>query len=403
MHVWSAQASSNTYRCRPPAIWVLSTIALCWPTHASAQASTVRAQRESRVLSWDAQPSCVSPADAQRQIEQHLGRSLRTLPTGLHARVTLRPLVLDELEARITLRLGPRSYERQLRDTRCESLAGAAAIVVALTIDVAIQDSKSSSATTPSSPMGTLEGSSPSDTRLVIPEVEQTALPPAAPPPPQRTVDAADPMTPALTPRATTGAAPRDLTWPPRLPRTQATHRRRQGVLSGFGGIAAGISSGTLPGISYPVSLFVGLLRGPLQLALRVSYLSPQWDRPAGVVAARGSVALSTGALEVGVRLRRGSFELPVLIGLEAGRFFATSEGTVDQRRAHAPWLAAQLAAELRYLLREHIALLLRVAGGVALQRPRFALRASDLSLLEYHRPDALLAQLAAGVEVRFP
>jgi hypothetical protein len=370
-----------------------------------------------QALTWDALPSCVDRAHAQRDIELHLGRPLAQVPLPIDAAVVLRALA-SGFEVRISLRIGDQRFERVLRDEDCGALARAAAMVVALAIDVAVREQSP-----PATAAAVARRRKRGRTRMLRdkPPVAPAPAPIAAIEPPPE-VAPQEPQKPASTPApapastagpewATSAAAARApepaATPTPPHARPRETERARKPSVrassapEGIVGSRAAIAAGLLPGIAFPLELFVGLTRGVLKVSLNLRGVPPRWKQVTEDVG--GSVALLAGALETGARLRSGAWELSAFAGFEAGRMRARSRGALDAKLGRAAWAAGLVGVELRRALGASWGVSLRARGSAALRRPRFAVDRGDNDLLVYYRPPAYAGELALGVDWRFP
>jgi hypothetical protein len=328
-------------------------------------------------LEWEA--ACLDRKQAELEVERELGRSPRTLPGSYDARVRIEPHA-QGYQAAITLRSEGRSYRRTLHDASCEALAHAATVVVALTLDLAVQRRR---IPVPREPPADVVRS-----EALTPDLSSSAPTDAAP-------FGASPVQARPVTSADTRGAPAEaaaVPAPTRVPNVPAPRSPWRTAV----GVSAGVGMGIIPPPSFPWSLHAALLRGPLSLRARFTHAPPREATLRTAPALRGDFRLLAGALELGAGVRRGAFELPLWLGVEAGRL----RGVSVEREGHAPWVGVQLTSELRYWPHARFALLLRAQGTAALTRPRFAWEeAGELRVV--HRPGPVAGQLALGAEVR--
>ncbi|MDC0718865.1 hypothetical protein [Nannocystis bainbridge] len=283
--------------------------------------------------------------------------------------------VVRRISGRYELRLDihtPQLTQRRIeRADACESLDGAAALIIAIAID-------------PLEFAGQLAPPAPAPEPAPEP-VPEPAPPTPVPPPPEVVAPTPTPPAPAPEPEP----EPASPAAPPPSPRPPP--RRLTALLRVDGAIDAGAT----PTIAGDIGAAVGLLHRRLRFEVFGHYMPA---RPLTFEDARvGMVARwALGARGCG-RFVRGVLEIPLCLGIEAGQLLAEGAGiTVDPRRARPPWLAALLGVGLVWSPHPRVGLGLRTEFVVAPLRAPFAI--SD-QVVFITQPVGVRA--GAGVEIR--
>lgn len=304
-------------------------------------------------LRWQAPGDCPSAEIVRDRV--------RTLTTGSETDLVARVTVTAESDgyvAAIELEHGGITATRELRGATCDVLTDAVAVVVAIESD----------APTPRVP-----------TPEPVPE-DPVEAPPEGDPGPISTPPKAAPVAPPVRPRAAVPSSP-----------------MRVAIRAG-----GGVEGRGAPGTSGVATIGAGLRwrRWHLDLGLLHAFARtrrlPAPDRGVGAHVAVWSAELG-GAFVPAV----GIVGFPLSLRLELGDAVASAFGNPTARRQHALWLAARAGVGLQVVVARRVALWLDPSVGLALVRPRFAVRTPD--------GDQTLAQAArvgfrvvAGVEVRF-
>lgn len=298
-------------------------------------------------LRWDAPPGCPGPDE----VRDRLARFVTTGAAGPRAVVDARVRTegvgfVLELEVRIDAGV----LHRRIEAARCDVLASAAALVMAVMLDpAALAESVEAAPPEPPPP---------------VPAV----VAPVRLPPPRETIPAASEPPPSPRPRTRVDVAL---------------------------GLRAGGGWGALP---RGAATFAGLL------ALRIASARVELVG-IGVLPQERRTAHDAGVrLEpwaVGLRgcwaPQLGPIELPLCGGVEAGQIRARGLGLAQPRAIAVPWLAWPFGVSVVWAPHRRFAIVAGVEGWVSTTRPRFVI--PDLGAL-YTLPRAGVRALA-GFEVR--
>jgi hypothetical protein len=321
------------------ALWLAASEPTAPPDDAPAEAKPLD-------IDWSAPAECPRVERVIADVERFLaeGESIR-----VDARTRVSAVVRREAADRYTLELRARlpggAVDRSISAERCDLLASAAALVIAVVLE----------------PVVVLETV---ETKAVAP---RPATPPAPAPKP----------TPEPRPRTRFGGFVR------------ATGVGAFGVLPRFGGGVAGAAG--LRIVTTP------LAAGRLEVS--ALYEAPQRASADGMPEARALLQLWTvggrGCWAPAVR----KVEFPLCAGAEVGVLRGEGVGLAQPRTARQVWSAAHAGGAVAYAPIRWIALWLGVEGYVAMQTPRFVV--DDVGPI--HRGRRGGVRIHAGLEVRFP
>lgn len=310
------------------------------------------------LLTWDAPESCVDERVVAARLEQLIpGERAQTL--------TARAVVTkhgERYRMRVELESATGTSVRELESESCAVLAEAAAFVVAVAIDPAV-------ATTAMRDDAIAEADAVEDAS-VVPEPASES--PATPEPePQR----------APAPAAT-------------APRETQTRSRIAGALRA----AIGVGTFEVSRFDLAPSLW-GAIRGRYWRAeIGARYVAGR-DR---TIATNAELALdAVGGIARGCGVApAGPLEIPLCAGLDLLAVRGRPSGLVSAKQAVALRVAIDVAVALAWPLTRRVALWVEAAGGFAVLRPNFNVRATpqDRRLLGAAASFAALV----GVELRF-
>jgi hypothetical protein len=261
--------------------------------------------------------------------------------------------------------------QRTLKSPRCEALADATAVILAVA----------------AAPLGVAA-------RLVAvpppPRIEDVARDPPPPriedvPPPPRIEDVAlDPAPPS--------SAPEPLSPPASM---AAPSPRRPGLALGFG-VAAGI--GPTKRFGAGLSGNLALLWRRARLDLRGSGWFPSAVSIPSQPTAGADLQLAAGALRGGPRFLLGTLALELSGGLELGALRASGFGLAHNERSRGLWAAGLLALGLQSRPLRWLSLGLEVEGLVAFTRRRYSTTDGGV----FYRVPPLGLRLGGGIAVHF-
>ncbi|MEM7151360.1 MAG: hypothetical protein AAF799_00890 [Myxococcota bacterium] len=293
---------------------------------------------------WEAPPECPERAEVESRLAALVDPAARGQAEaridgeGPGYRLSLR---VETADAAVTRRFDAAS---------CDSLATAAAVVIAVAVDPLAATSKS-----------------------LVPD------PPTTPVPGEPTPRAAPSSRPVVRARADAAEEPRS------RPQTLAL------------GLHAGAAAGVLPGAHGVGHLAVG----------------PQWSRWELLVTAThrlgrfashesgggAQIFASSAGVAAGPLIRRGRFIVHLRSGVEGGVMVAEGRGLDITRLVARPWVAATVQPGVSYAATSWLALHGALTFGAAITRPTFAL--DDGGLL--HETPALGLGIGLGAEFRIP
>jgi hypothetical protein len=287
-------------------------------------------------VQWHAPPQCPDAAAFEARVGALLGDAGEL---DAQAVVTVVPDPQGGFVAEVRCVTAGTATAREVRGPVCESVADAAALVLAVQIDALA-----------------VEATTDLDAR------------PIPPPPSPSPVD-------RVTRRRTAGStAPPLVAAPPRR-----TRRLRGAVFVGGGG-----SFRQVPGASPAIAIGGALLLRRARVQLDATWVL---DRTARLPAPDADAGANIG---------------PLLAGLEVGDMTARGVGVTNARLRHGAWVAALLGPGIAWAPVPGFALRLDPAVALGLARPRFGVdAATGVRTLAQARLVGL--RLAAAIEVRFP
>lgn len=300
-------------------------------------------------LSWPDVPGCPTRADVEATTVR-LTAGEAPQPVTAEAQLLAEPAGYT-LQLRVSDAGGVQ--QRTLQSPRCEALADATAVILAVA----------------AAPLGVSE-------RVV-------AVPP--PPPDDLELD--------LTPRPTSTSAPAPEPPPPPPPTRPS---RRPSLAIGFGA-AAGI--GPTERFTAGLSGTVSLLWQRARLDLRGGGWFPGLARAADLPGIGVDLQLAAGAVRGCPRLLRRAFALELCAGLELGALLAEGVGFPENSRSRGLWAAGLLAPGVQWRPLRWLSLRLEVEGLVAFTRRSY--RASETADPLYTvRPVGV--RLGGGIALHF-
>ncbi|MDC0675152.1 hypothetical protein [Nannocystis radixulma] len=320
-------------------------------------------------IEWRAPEGCPTRADVLDALA-----ALTRPPDleGVRVRGVVRR-VSGRYELRLDIHTRRLTQRRVERADACDSLDGAAALIIAIAIDPL--EFASSLAPTP-------------------PEPEPEPVPPVPAPP----VDVPGPPPEVADPEPVPEPAPKEPAKadpdPPRPPAPKpATRRPPVSVLVRVDGA---IDAGATPTIGGDVGGAVGVLHRWLRIEAVGLYLPP---RPLNFDGARvGMIARWALGVRACGRFVRNVLEIPLCLGIEGGRFHAFGTGiTVDPKDARPPWLGLLLGVGLVWSPHPRVGLGVRTEFVVAPLRAQFTV--SDQPV---HITQPVGVRFAGGLEIRF-
>lgn len=308
----------------------------------------------SPTLEWHAPPQCPDDGAFAARVGALLGDATTT---DAQAVVTVVAEPDGGFAAEVRCVTAGTATIRQVRGPVCESVADAAALVVAVQIDALSVDATARAQAGRRTPV-------PEPT--VSARAARRTATPVVPPPP----------TPAVPPRA----------------------RRIRGALRLGGGASFRQVPAVAPAIEIGAALLVGRARVQLDatwvLERSVRLPPPQDD-------AGATVTLVGAALRGGFAPGVGAFEFPATGGIEVGDMTARGVGVRGSRLRHGAWVAALVGVGVAWVPVRAFALRLDPALALGLARPRFGVDAPDGARTLY-QPPVVGVRLGASLEVRF-
>jgi hypothetical protein len=335
----------------------ITAIAIFWPTRVFAAPAEPSVRIE-----WNAPPPCPDREAFVAQVEAHLpGGLARPRERWIEASAYVERDPDGAWRLHLSTRDPAGEGERELVEPNdCATLAETAALVLAISIDPAAADHVATTEATEVEATDTTTTESP---------VVARARPDAA------QADRETPVTPPA----------------PVLP-----------PLRGAIASSGGLEYGTRPRLAGLLSAFGSLLARRWRVELGVIVPLPRtvrFDVP--VPGAGAYVAVWSFAAAAGPVLSWKKLEFPLLAGAEAGQILAFPNGLVPNRREKgAAWVALRVEPGIYYVPHRVIAIGMRVAGVVALTRPRFEIEGAPGTR---YRPEAASVRASLVVEARFP
>lgn len=341
------------------------------------------------VLTWSAPEGCPDQAAVVARIERLLGGPPRASDRRLDARAEVEAIPRG-FRLEIDLATGDFESKRVLQGALCESVADAAALVIALAFDpdaVAAQEARQA------------ESAAPADTASPppAPPADSTA-PPAAPP-----ADSTAPPPPPPPGADSVVRIPVPLRPRPPLPVPAPSFPFTFGVFAQLAGDAGSLPS-VAPGLRAGLSLGIGAFRIEPAFEAWPSSRSAVPDRPTTGAELR-LLAFTLGACR---RLwpwtspsERGIPGVLGCLGFEIGEMHGAGFGVATPRSAGFLWTAprAELRAELP--LATWLSLTFDLGLAVPLDRRQFVLTLGAARTV-LHQPSAVAGRASAGLSVRF-
>ncbi|MCA9650748.1 MAG: hypothetical protein H6712_31095 [Myxococcales bacterium] len=336
------------------------------------------------VLRWTGPPECPGEAWMLDAVSRYVGRPLDDEVVRATGRIERE----DDGRLRLELRLrGAEGGEelRELRDVDCGVLSDAAALMIAVAID----------------PEAAIEhvGEAPVGEEVPQPQPEPVAVP----------VDEAEPVAqpPASrAPEASPRPEPTTLTSTPDEPRSCGPGpRRRRGDAAPRGPACLGLGArlalqwGPLPRLGPGMGGDASLLWPRLRLSAGGTFFFAQPARvdPQGRVG--GDVRLGVAHLRACGRLGRGTLELSLCGGGEAGALRGIGVGIEHPLRARLPWVAVLGDGSVAWSPMRRLALRAELGAVVPLLHHRFEIA----GLGTVHEPAPAGVRGALAIELRLP
>ncbi len=303
-------------------------------------------------VEWHAPPECPDAAAFTRRVSALLPERDDLEATAF---VTVAADPQGGFTAEVRCVLANTATVRQVHGAACESVADAAALMLAVQIDALA--------------------------------VGRTM---------QRHAAILDAPVPPVRSPATTRASSRVSRPPPATPNPRV-RRVRGGVRLG-----GGASFRQLPGVAPTIELGAALLIERARVQLDATWVLDRTVRLGPPNASAGAdVMLVSAALRGGFGPAVGTVEFPILGGIEVGDMTARGVGVDNSRLRHAPWVAALVGAGVAWVPVRAFALRLDPSLAIALARPRFGIEVAGAQRPLY-QPPVLGIRLAIALEVRF-
>ncbi|MBK6917079.1 MAG: hypothetical protein IPH07_06745 [Deltaproteobacteria bacterium] len=304
-------------------------------------------------VQWHAPPQCPDASAFEARLGALLGDAAAY---DAQAVVTVEPDPEGGFVAQVRCSAGGDETIREVRGPMCESVADAAALVLAVQIDALAVEATAAVETRP------------------------------LPPPPLREPDRAALPAPVRPPTATPAPPPR------------RARRLRGAVIVGGGG-----SFRQVPAPSPAVTVGGALLLRRARVELDATWVPGRTARlPAPDTEAGARVGLVTAALRAGFVPTVRTVSFPLLAGLEVGDMTALGVGVTNPRRRHGAWVAALVGAGIAWAPVPRFALRLDPTLALAIARPRFGVAATE-GVRPLPPAPVVGVRLAATIEVRFP
>jgi len=300
-------------------------------------------------IAWSAPPACPDQPWALARVAAQLGRAIGASATDtLSARVEIEKQGSGFRMRVITARDGAQG-ERILENAKCEELAEAATLMIALTVD-------------PNAVLGT------------------EAPPPASPAAVTPATDSEKP--PILQPK--TRVDPKRNAWPDR------GFRARAGVLGDVG---------FLPALGLAPELRLSVHRRAIGAELGGFWFPARESKGAQNVA----VGLWAVALRACPQLARERFWLGGCAGIDLGRTSANGHGLTQNLRKRALFVGVAASLQMRLRIVGPLWLLMEPGLSIPLLRQRFVtLDTTDMTTNVLHTPRSVSARGSLGLELSF-
>jgi hypothetical protein len=301
-------------------------------------------------LQWEAPPSCPAATQVQAWVDALVAPQAQGSAKGEVTQTAsgfALTLVVTTAQGRT---------ERVLEAPACESLAQAAAVVVAVVVDPLEAQARSSVAR-------------PSPTAVPAPARSRPAAPAASRSSFEASLDAGPPV-------------------------DRAGRRRPRAVTLG---VEAGVGTGLLPQPHATVHAWGGLAWRRLAVHVTATHRFGQLAERAGGGGAM--ISATTGGAELGPVMRRGPWTLRLLASLEAGAMVAEGRDLMRTLTPVSPWLGVGLRPGVAWSPAPWVALSANVTLSGSLLQPQFEIEGGPL----IHRTSLLGARIGLAVEFRLP
>lgn len=327
-------------------------------------------------LDWQAPRGCPTEGHVEATIARLVGQPIAAGRAGAGSSTQVRAVVRtrpEGFEVELHTRHGVAEEHRTFTAPRCDALADATALIVAVALR----------------PLETAAAASTAAASEVAPDPPPSAVPPAPTvvAPRQRPAVAA----PVPTARASEAAA------------SEAAASEAEGARAVGGALAVtgGPAVGVLPGVGAQLAAVLAL-RGP---RWRVEAGGTYWFPRTATTADQPTVeiGLGSGTVRGCYVLARSRLELPLCAGAELGAMRGRGQGAgVLSKTSRSLWAAAHAGPGLTWRLGPWAAVRLAVDVLVALRQPGFDLRIGG-ERVELHRVPPVGGRAALGIELRWP
>jgi hypothetical protein len=326
-------------------------------------------------IAWDAPAGCPDRAYVERETDRLLGGRPRGGERRLEARAVALRLGPDRWRLRLRTESGGAVGRRVLDARTCQSLADAAALVIALGYDPdAVRAAAALTVPGGSGPEPTPAPASPpgSESPASLPTPSPSPAPSPPPPPPDRS-PRPSPELVASPPAADDAPAP--------------------GWLVAAG---AALDAGALPDVAVGLQAGAGITWRPIRVELAGTYWIAQQTRVGGGKGA--DVSFASGSLGAGLAFAVGPFELGPAAGVELGRIHAEAFGVSNPGEATVLWAAATAGALAGWSFEPPLALRLGIEAVVPFKRPRWVIEGVGA----VDQPGPVGGRARLGLEARF-
>lgn len=321
-------------------------------------------------LDWQAPRGCPEEGDVEATIARLVGHPIAS-GRGAEPSTQVRAVVrtrAERFEVELHTRHGAAEEHRTFAAARCDALADATALIVA----VALQ------------PLEMATGPSPPAASAAVLDPAPSVVPPA----PTMVAPRQRPPAAAAVPTA-------------RAPEAAVPEAVRARAVGGGLAVTVGPAVGVLPGVAAQLAAVLAL-RGP---HWRVEAGGAYWFPRTASSADRPTVevGLGSGIMRGCYVFARTRLELPLCGGAELGAMRGRGQGAgVLARTSRSLWAAAHAGPGLSWRLGPWAAVRLTVDAIVALQQPGFDLRIGD-ERVELHRALPVGGRAGLGIELRWP
>jgi hypothetical protein len=367
--------------------------ALCPPSAAASAGADARLR-----LAWDAPTGCPGRAEIMSEVSRLLGTTSGGIPGELAATARVHRVAPRRWVVRLSTSLDGTRGQRQLEGDSCQAVASATALILALTLDPAVDaEGRPPSGTTPApaapppetnprppsrQPSSKLQSSqpppapahapppSPPPSDLTVPEAPPASAAPSepapVPPTPFSSPSTGDPTVapPEPTATSTTESAVISASAPPPRPRLQYSVRP-----------FVGIATATLPAAAGIAGAGVGLHWSIFEVAISAWGSQERRELVAERPAAGGDFRLFGAAARACGQLAQGWVRLGLCGGAALERVTAEGFGVESPGDGAALVGAGLVAGTLTVPLGGRVDASLEIAGLARPYHPRFVLR----------------------------